>query len=163
MWAYQFATLQFTAKQQGWIMFISMQNQYNRRYREEGREMNKFCKETGVGLLAWSPSSGGMLARPLSAEKTTRSSEAMGAFFANITDADKEIINRVQNVAKDKEWTMGQVALVWMIQKGYIPIVEFSSVKRVDEGCGVTGKVLTEDEMKFLEEPYVPTGVTGHT
>jgi hypothetical protein len=44
-----------------------------------------------------------MLAHPLSAEKTTRSSGAMGAFFANITDADKEIINRVQKVAEDKE------------------------------------------------------------
>jgi aryl-alcohol dehydrogenase-like predicted oxidoreductase len=163
MWAYQFATLQFTAEKHGWTKFISMQNQYNLRYREEEREMNKFCKETGVGLLAWSPNSGGMLARPLSAEKTTRSSGAMGAFFANITDADKEIINRVQKVAKDKEWTMSQVALVWMIQKGHIPIVGFSSVKRVDEGCGVTGKVLTEDEVKFLEEPYVPTRVTGHT
>ena len=125
--------------------------------------MNKFCKETGVGLLAWSPNSCGMLARPLSAEKTIRSSGAMGAFFANITDADKEIINRVQKVAKNKEWTMSQVALVWVIQKGHIPIVGFSSDKRVDEGCGVTGKVLTDDEMKFLEEPYVPTRVTGHT
>jgi diketogulonate reductase-like aldo/keto reductase len=58
---------------------------------------------------------------------------------------------------------MSQVALVWMIQKGHIPIVGFSSVKRVQEGCGLTGKVLTEDEVKFLEEPYVPTRITGHT
>jgi aryl-alcohol dehydrogenase-like predicted oxidoreductase len=87
----------------------------------------------------------------------------MGAFFPNITDADKEIINRVQKVAKDKEWTMSQVALVWMIQKGHIPIVGFSSVKRVEEGCGLMGKALTEEEVKSLEEPYVPTRVTGHT
>jgi diketogulonate reductase-like aldo/keto reductase len=58
---------------------------------------------------------------------------------------------------------MSQVVLVWMIQKGHIPIVGFSSVKKVDEGCGVTGKALTDEEMKFLEEPYVPTPVTGYT
>lgn len=29
-----------------------MQNHYSLLYREEEREMNKFCKETGVGLLA---------------------------------------------------------------------------------------------------------------
>jgi aryl-alcohol dehydrogenase-like predicted oxidoreductase len=52
MWAYQFATLQFTAEKQGWTKFTSMQNQYNLRYREKEREMNKFCKETAVGLLA---------------------------------------------------------------------------------------------------------------
>jgi aryl-alcohol dehydrogenase-like predicted oxidoreductase len=64
MWAYQFATLQFTAEKHNWTKFISIQNQYNLRYREEEREMNTFCKETGVGLLACSPNSGGMLERP---------------------------------------------------------------------------------------------------
>lgn len=163
MWTYQFATLQFTAEKHGWTKFISMQNQYNLRYREEEREMNKFCKETGVGLFAWSPNSGGMLARPLSANKTTRSQGAMGSFFANMTDADKEIINRVQKVAEEKDWTMSQVALVWMIQKDHIPIVGCSTVERVEEASAVKGKALTDAEVTFLEEPYVPTCVTGHT
>ncbi|RDW84329.1 aldo-keto reductase-10 [Coleophoma cylindrospora] len=162
MWAYQFATLQFTAEKNGWTKFISMQNQYNVRYREEEREMNKFCKETGVGLLAWSPNSGGLLTRPLTADKTIRSQGPMGAFFANVTDADKEIVNRVQKTAEEKKWTMSQVALAWLIQKDHIPIVGCGTVERLDEACAVTGKVLTTEEMKFLEEPYVPTRVTGH-
>lgn len=51
MWTYQFATMQFTAEKHGWTKFISMQNQYNLLYREEEREMNKFCNETGVGII----------------------------------------------------------------------------------------------------------------
>ena len=51
MWAYQFARLQFAAEKNGWTKFISMQNHYNLLYREEEREMNKFCNETGVGLI----------------------------------------------------------------------------------------------------------------
>ena len=51
MWAYQFAIMQFTAEKRGWTKFISMQNYYNLLYREEEREMNKFCNETGVGLI----------------------------------------------------------------------------------------------------------------
>ena len=35
--------------------FVSMQNHYSLLYREEEREMNKFCKVTGVGLIPWSP------------------------------------------------------------------------------------------------------------
>lgn len=31
--------------------FVSMQNHYSLIYREEEREMNKFCRETGVGLI----------------------------------------------------------------------------------------------------------------
>lgn len=55
MWTYQFASLQFIAEKNGWTKFISMQNHYSLLYREEEREMNKFCKETGVGIIPWSP------------------------------------------------------------------------------------------------------------
>lgn len=53
MWTYQFAQMQFCAEKNGWTKFISMQNHYSLLYREEEREMNKFCKVTGVGLLSW--------------------------------------------------------------------------------------------------------------
>ena len=51
MWTYQFATMQFCAERNGWTKFVSMQNHYNLLYREEEREMNKFCNDTGVGLI----------------------------------------------------------------------------------------------------------------
>ena len=51
MWAYQFAMMQFCAEKHGWTKFVSMQNHYNLLYREEEREMNKFCNQTGVGLI----------------------------------------------------------------------------------------------------------------
>lgn len=51
MWTYQFALMQFCAEKNGWTKFVSMQNQYNLLYREEEREMIKFCHETGVGLI----------------------------------------------------------------------------------------------------------------
>lgn len=51
MWTFQFATLQQVAEKHGWTKFVSMQNHYNLMYREEEREMNKYCNETGVGLI----------------------------------------------------------------------------------------------------------------
>jgi aryl-alcohol dehydrogenase-like predicted oxidoreductase len=51
MWATQFAQLQFAAEKNGWTKFVSMQNHYNLLYREEEREMNRFCDDTGVGLI----------------------------------------------------------------------------------------------------------------
>jgi aryl-alcohol dehydrogenase-like predicted oxidoreductase len=51
MWATQFAQLQFVAEKNGWTKFISMQNHYSLLYREEEREMNRFCNDTGVGLI----------------------------------------------------------------------------------------------------------------
>ena len=51
MWAYQFATLQHTAEKHGFTKFVARQNHYNLLYREEEREMNRFCNQTGVGLI----------------------------------------------------------------------------------------------------------------
>ena len=51
MWATQFAQMQFCAERHSWTKFVSMQNYYNLLYREEEREMNRFCNETGVGII----------------------------------------------------------------------------------------------------------------
>lgn len=51
MWAVQFASMQFVAEKNGWTKFVSMQNQYNLLYREEEREMIRFCDWTGVGVI----------------------------------------------------------------------------------------------------------------
>lgn len=51
MWAYQLVTMQFCAEQNEWTKFVSMQSQYILLYQEEEKEMNKFCDETGVGLI----------------------------------------------------------------------------------------------------------------
>lgn len=51
MYAVQFAQMQFAAEKHGWTKFISMQSLYNLLYREEEREMYRFCNDTGVGLI----------------------------------------------------------------------------------------------------------------
>jgi len=52
MWAHELAILQHVAEKHGWTKFVAMQNHYNLLYREEEREMNRYCNRTGVGLIA---------------------------------------------------------------------------------------------------------------
>ena len=162
MWTYQFARMQFTAEKHGWTKFVSMQNRYNLCYREEEREMIKFCKETGVGIIPWSPLASGLLAKPLG-EETERGKMAV-KMSGGVSEADGEINKRVQEMAEKKGWKMSQVALAWLKAKGCVPIVGLNSpsVERMDEACRLRDLELTEEEMNFLEEPYVPTPVTGH-
>ncbi|KAE9572110.1 Aldo-keto reductase dtxS3 [Colletotrichum fructicola] len=161
MWATQFARMQFVAEKNNWTKFVSMQNYYNLCYREEEREMNRFCNDTGVGIMPWSPLFGGRLARPLGYDKSIRS-QVKGPMSPAFTEADEEIIRRVEEVAGKKGWSMSHVALAWVRSKGAIPVTGFNSVKRIDEACELRGKTLTEDEIKYLEEPYVPRNVMGH-
>jgi len=163
MWTFQFASMQTAAEKHGWTKFVSMQNHYSLCYREEEREMNKYCNLTGVGLIPWSPLYRGALARPVDAPATSRSETTRrNPMFGGQSDADKAIITRVEEIAKKKNWAMAQVALAWIIQKNTIPIVGFSSADRMMQSVEVKGKVLTDEEIKYLEEPYVPKSVVGH-
>ena len=107
MWATQFARLQFVAEKNGWTKFVSMQNQYNLLYREEEREMNRFCNDTGVGLIPWAPLCRGHLARrPEAFGSTTRSkNEKDGQPGSHGTvEPDLTIINRTVEIADKHEW-----------------------------------------------------------
>ncbi|KAL9124812.1 MAG: hypothetical protein Q9217_005903, partial [Psora testacea] len=149
MWAYQFATMQFTAEKHGWTKFVSMQNVYNLLYREEEREMNKFCLETGVGLIPWGPLAQGQLARPH--HETGNTARSSGK--PPLSKVDANTIDRVERVAKEKGWPMSHVALAWLTKKGVSsPIIGFSKVERIDEAIEMKGKELTNGEVLFLEE-----------
>ncbi|KAJ0162432.1 Versiconal hemiacetal acetate reductase [Colletotrichum tanaceti] len=162
MWATQFAQMQFAAEKNGWTKFVSMQNFYNLVYREEEREMNRFCRDTGVGLIHWSPLFGGALARPLQADKTSVRSQVTNLANPALSEVDESIIRRVEELAQKKGWKMSHVALAWIRSKGGVPITGFNSIKRVDDAGELRGKTLSEDEIKYLEEPYVPKNIVGH-
>ncbi|KZT58408.1 Aldo/keto reductase [Calocera cornea HHB12733] len=158
MWTWQLAEYQHVAEKNGWAKFISMQNHYSLLYREEEREMNKYCEYAGIGLVPWGPVAAGQLARPLAQQKTTARANASNR---QLTAAEEAIISRVEELAKKKGWTMAQVALAWIDDKVSAPIVGFSSVARMEEAI-IPDKKLTAEERKYLEEPYVATSVKGH-
>lgn len=51
---------------------------------------------------------------------------------------------------------MGAVATAWVISKGAAPILSFSSLKRLEDGIEGANLKLTDEEIKYLEEPYTP-------
>lgn len=150
--------MQACAEKNGWTKFISMQNHYSLLYREEEREMNKYCDDTGVGLIPWGPLHAGRLARPASAAGSTERSKD----HSELTEEMKGIIGRVEEIAKKRGLTMTQVALAWITPKVSSPIVGFSSVERMDESLGAKGVELTDEENKYLEELYQPRAIEGH-
>ncbi|KAK6950223.1 hypothetical protein Daesc_008549 [Daldinia eschscholtzii] len=166
MWAVNFARMQFVAEKNGWTKFISMQNHYNLLYREEEREMNRFCNDTGVGLIPWAPLCRGHLARPPSDFGSTERSKIekdTSPGSHGTVEPDLTIIKRVQEIADKKGWKMSHVALAWINKRVASPIIGFSSVARIEEAIEAKGKVLTDEEEKYLEELYQPKQISGHS
>ncbi|KAK8029372.1 NADP-dependent oxidoreductase domain-containing protein [Apiospora marii] len=165
MWAYQLALLQQAADKHGYAKFVSMQNHYNLLYREEEREMNRYCHETGVGLIPWAPLASGQLARPRDQNGASPRSTATqnGALYHDDdASASRAIVGHVQETARRRGWPMSHVALAWLNRRVAAPVVGLGSVARLDDVLGARGKVLTAEEEGYLDEQYRPRWVQGH-
>jgi aryl-alcohol dehydrogenase-like predicted oxidoreductase len=90
--------------------------------------MFEYCNLKGIGILGYSPLMDGHLARPIGT-KTERFNTFVGTPLDKPRrDSDKEIIKRVEEIAKKRGWMMSQVALAWSLTKVSSPIVGTSSV-----------------------------------
>jgi aryl-alcohol dehydrogenase-like predicted oxidoreductase len=168
MFAWQFAKMQHAADAHGWTRFVSMQNHYNLVYREEEREMIPFCIDQGVGIIPWSPLARGFLAGNRKRDKsgtTTRSASDEFAKSMYFTDADFDVADRVTELAARRGAAPAQIALAWMLHKPGItaPIVGASKLEQLQQAVAAVEIALSDEEMKFLEEPYRAHGVLGHS
>jgi len=76
---------------------------------------------------------------------------------------------------------MAQIAVAWSLKKVTAPIVGTTKLQNLKEMIGELGVIheshlgvlirstealdidLTEEDIKYLEEPYLPTAISGHT
>jgi aryl-alcohol dehydrogenase-like predicted oxidoreductase len=162
-WAHQFAEALHTSDRLNLERFQTMQNHYNLTYREEEREMLPLCEREDIGVVPWSPLAGGYLARPdEEAEATTRGEDS--DWDEHRAHGGREINERVQELAEEKDLTMAQVSLAWLLHKDWVdsPIVGTTSVEHLEDAVDALDVDLTDSEMEYLEEPYEPKPIVGH-
>ncbi|WP_397505636.1 aldo/keto reductase [Qipengyuania sp. R86523] len=163
MFAWQFAKAQEVARANGWTRFISMQNHVNLLYREEEREMLPLCADQGIGIIPWSPLARGKLARAW--DETTVRSETDGfgkMLYRQQEDADRAIVETVGAIAAERDVSRASVALAWHFAKGVTaPIIGATKTGHIDAACAAMDLALTEDEVRRLEEPYLPKNPVG--
>jgi aryl-alcohol dehydrogenase-like predicted oxidoreductase len=163
MYAWQFSKAQYTAEQNGWTKFVSMQNHYNLLNREEEREMMPLCVDQGVGVIPWSPLARGKLTRDWD-ETTERSeSDEFGRSLYDTSSSDRVIVERVAEVAAERGVSRAQVALAWMLTKPFIssPIVGATKPHHLTDAVAAVELELSTDDIARLEEPYTPHAIAG--
>ncbi|EIW83033.1 aryl-alcohol dehydrogenase [Coniophora puteana RWD-64-598 SS2] len=162
-WAYEFHAMQNYAIQNKLTPFISMQNHHSLIYREEEREMFPTLKLFGVGSIPWSPLARGLLTRPYGQETVRGKTDfTINSYVQH--EGDKTILERLEEVAQKKGASMAQIALAWSMGKEGVtaPIVGTTSLSNLMDLLEAVNISLTDEERKYLEEPYRPKGVVGH-
>jgi len=164
MYAWQFSKALYLADLNGWTRFATMQNHYNLLNREEEREMMPLCAAAGIGVLPWSPLARGRLTRAWDETSKRMETDEFGkTLYTATVEADRQIVERVAEVAAKRGVPRAQVALAWMAQKPFVtaPIIGASKPHHLDDAVAALTLNLTDEEISRLEEPYIPHPVVG--
>ena len=167
MFAWQFQKALHVAEKYGWTRFVSMQNHLNLIYREEEREMLPLCRDEGIGSIPYSPLASGRLTRDSSSESTLRSEtdQIQKMKYDSTAETDQQIVKRVAEIAQKHGVPRVQIALAWLLQKEPVtaPIIGATKITHLEDSVGALSVKLTQDEVTYLEEPYVPHPIVGHS
>lgn len=130
-------------------------------------------------VIPWSPIARGLLAKPIGASSLRSETDGFlkVLFSDEMRESEREIINRVEALAKKRDVSMAQIATAWVLSKDgtwtnfhecwlmavvTAPIVGMNSEDRIKDMVAAVNLELTEEEKKYLEEPYVPRPIAGH-
>ena len=164
MYGYQFYNMQLLAEQEGLTPFVSMQNHYNLLYREDERELIPICRQQNVALTPYSPLAAGRLSRKQWKADTMRSKTDTTAMskYDKTQESDSHIVQRVEELANKYQVTMTQIALAWQFAKGVTsPIIGATKTQYLDDAIGALKVKLMDEDVKYLEELYLPHAIVG--
>ena len=147
--AWQIAKANALAEKEGLAKFVSIQVPY--------------CEEENIALTPYSALASGRLSRLPGEGGTKRAQEDTYAKFKYDATAaqDNVIIERVAELAKKRGVTMTEVSLAWLLTKVTSPVVGATKFHHIEGAAKAVDLELTQEEIMYLEEPYVPHPLAG--
>ena len=160
--AWQLAKANYYARENGLTEFISIQGHYNLIAREEEREMAPFCASENIAMTPYSALASGRLSRHPGETSKRLEEDSYARFKYDATaEADGKIIRRVEELAEKRGVSMTEISLAWLLTKVTSPVVGATKISHVDGAVKSVDLELSDDEIGYLEELYVPHALAG--
>jgi aryl-alcohol dehydrogenase-like predicted oxidoreductase len=153
-WVAQANTL---ADLRGWSPFIGLQIEYSLIERTVERELIPMAQALNVGVVAWSPLSGGILTGKYhgngSSEAGRMNSEMMKGFMPDQQRAERAVA-AVKTVSAQVGRSIGQVALAWLRYRSVpvIPILGARKLSQIQDNLASFDLSLSPEQIKILDE-----------
>jgi aryl-alcohol dehydrogenase-like predicted oxidoreductase len=129
--AYRLMNSLWLGKQNHWARFVTLQAQYSLLVRDLEREHVPLCRETGLGILPWSPLAGGFLTGKFEKGKPPAADARLGAKPDRFARYDVErnwtILDAVRAVATEVSSTPSAVSIAWLLAKPQVTSVIFGA------------------------------------
>ena len=160
--AYQLVKANALAEKEGFAKFISIQGHYNLIFREEEREMAKLCAEDNIAMTPYSALAGGRLSKhPGETSKRLEEDSYAKLKYDAAAKQDQFIIDRVAELAETHGVSMTEISLAWLLTKVTAPVVGATKKQHIEGAAKAVELTLTNEEITYLEEPYVPHKLVG--
>ena len=160
--AYQLAKANALAEKEGFAKFVSVQSHYNLIFREEEREMAKLCAEDHIAMTPYSSLAGGRLSKhPGETSKRLEEDDYARLKYDATAGQDNVIIQRAAELAERRGVSMTEISLAWLLTKVTAPVVGATKLSHIEGAAKAVDLELSEDEIHYLEEPYVPHRLVG--
>jgi aryl-alcohol dehydrogenase-like predicted oxidoreductase len=156
--AYRLANAMWIARDQRVSGYVTLQAQYNLLVRDLEREHIPLCRETGLGILAWSPLANGFLTgkfdRGKPAQSGTRLGEKAERFARYDLERNWKILDAVRAVAAELEATPSAVSLAWLLSRPQVTSVIFGArtVEQLEASLPAAELELRPTHVKMLDD-----------
>ncbi|GGO76069.1 aldo/keto reductase [Nocardioides deserti] len=146
----------------------ALQTEYSLFTRDLEDEILPTIRELGIGLVPYSPLGRGILTGAITDESSLAEDDSRrSAYFPRLNGeglrANLRLVDRVREIAEEKDATPGQLALAWVLAQGddVAPIPGTKRVRYLEENVGALELSLDADDLRRLDEAVPRDAVVG--
>ena len=144
----------------------ALQTEYSLWTRDPEHEILATCRQLGIGFVAYSPLGRGFLTgqfrkfEDLPADDYRRNSPR---FQGENFQKNLDLVQRVEEIAREKKCTASQLALAWVLAQGQdiVPIPGTKRRKYLEENVAAEAIRLTPEDLQRIDEVFPPEAAAG--
>jgi aryl-alcohol dehydrogenase-like predicted oxidoreductase len=143
----------------------ALQTEYSLWSRDPEADILPTVRELGIGFVAYSPLGRGFLSGRFRSPEDFPEDDFRRhhpRFQGSNFDRNMELVERVEEMAREKGVSAGQLALAWVLHQGedIVPIPGTKRVRYLEENVGALDVALSEEDLARLEE-IAPAGAAA--
>ena len=165
--AWQLVESLWAAKELRLNRFVSEQPPYHLLDRRIERELVPFAQTYGTALIPWSPLAGGFLTGKYSRGENSPEDSRYGIEPRRLgrnhfTDEAFDVLETVEELAKEKDCTPGQLALAWCKDRPAVtsPIIGPRTMEQLEDNLAATEVSFSEQDHERLDRVALPGRAT---
>ena len=158
--AWKAARILAIQERHSYARFVGAQMYYSLLGRDIEHEIVPFVEDTGIGVLVWSPLSGGFLSGKYTRETPEPENARLNTFKIPPIDVEKgyDVVDLLKQIAQNHGASPAQVAIAWMLTKPFISsiIIGANKMHQLEDNLGAVKLNLSAQEIEQLDTLTAP-------